>query len=218
MLKTLPQLCHRNIRYFTLGVCGVLRPRPYSFLHRKQPWELENCPLDDPYEQCGSRKILSVCQLNCKYLQPCLFVITCSLLVSLSNPRPSPLELWLCAADFNPFNLFIGQAVTRDRCEVVTDPARTSTASENEEDGKPIIQHFGWKFAFKQGFQWRFTVCMSRALWLLYCTGVSVHSLLPEGELQHSNWLRQQYNTATNTILKLSISTNKLFITINNSS
>ena len=75
-------------------------------------------------------------------LQPWMFVMTCSLLASLSLARPSPLEFWLCASDFNPFNLIISQPVTRERCEVVTNP-RTSTAEDNEDDRKPIIQHFG---------------------------------------------------------------------------
>ena len=82
------------------------------------------------------------CNLMFEYFQPCLFVMTCSLLVCLSSTRPS-LEFWLCASDFNPFNLFISQPITRERCEVVTDPTSNSAASESEEDGKPIIQYFG---------------------------------------------------------------------------
>ena len=88
--------------------------------------------------------------ITCDYLlildsfQPSLFLLTCSLLACLSSARPGPLEFWLCTADFNPFNLVIGQPITEDRCEVVTNPGTASDSSQNEEDrNKPIIRYFG---------------------------------------------------------------------------
>ena len=32
---------------------------------------------------------------------------------------PSPIEFWLCASSFNPFNVLIAQPVTDDTCEVI---------------------------------------------------------------------------------------------------
>merc|ERR1712038_310901 len=55
---------------------------------------------------------------------------------------PAPPEFWLCASDFNPFNLFISQPITRERCEVIPRGATAAAQSEDESQSMPQIQYF----------------------------------------------------------------------------
>ena len=78
---------------------------------------------------------------------------------------PAPPEFWLCASDFNPFNLFISQVrshhhdndgddddmmmmvitmqpITRERCEVIPRGATAAAQSEDESQSMPQIQYF----------------------------------------------------------------------------
>ena len=55
---------------------------------------------------------------------------------------PSPVEFWLCASDFNPFNLLISQPITKERCEVIP-RGSTDNLDQNSNTGEPQIQYFG---------------------------------------------------------------------------
>jgi len=44
---------------------------------------------------------------------------------------PSPIEFWLCASSFNPFNVLIAQPVTDDTCEVI--PRGVMSMSDNND-------------------------------------------------------------------------------------
>ena len=74
-----------------------------------------------------------------------MLLLTSLILPLLTSPvaRPSPVEFWLCASDFNPFNLLIEQPITKERCEVVSPPERSSAATANDDVGMPNIQYFG---------------------------------------------------------------------------
>ena len=59
------------------------------------------------------------------------------------SAMPGPLEFWLCASDFNPFNILIAQPMTKERCEVIPRAAPSSGADTGSAANMPIVQTFG---------------------------------------------------------------------------
>jgi len=56
---------------------------------------------------------------------------------------PSPIEFWLCASSFNPFNVLIAQPVTDDTCEVIPRSVMSDNSDPQNLVGMPQIQTIG---------------------------------------------------------------------------